>query len=305
MTALIVGCVGVTFSLMTNSRAILLDGLFNLAYFVTALLTIKVAHLIARPETEDYPLGFSYFEPLINGFKGVLIFGISILALFDALTNLFQGGRLIEVGPAIGYGVFATLACLMTTVLLRRAHRYTSSPLVGADTVSWTVNSAISGAALLTFCALPVVIAKGWTALAPYVDPFLVSVIVVISLSAPVRMAWFALMAMLNRAPPPAMRAPIVATIRDTLADLPSQFVYVRMIRPGRTLFVVAHVVLPEDFPVANLVALDAIRERVEANVLRAHGPAIVYVLFTANKKWAEPKTAAAAEAPTENLTPT
>ena len=302
ITALVVGCAGVGASFVTDSQAILLDGLFNLAYFVTALLTIKVARLVARPDTEDYPLGYSYFEPLMNGVKGVLILGISVLALIDALIALLDGGRLVEVGLAIGYAVFATSACTMTAVLLRRASRHTGSPLVGADAASWTVNAAISAAALLVFCSIPVITALGWTELTPYADPFLVSVIVLISIAVPVRMAWRALAAMLNRAPPPEARAPIVATIRETLSDLPSQMVYVRMIRPGRTWLVAVHVVLPVDFPVAGLATLDDIRERVQASVRRDHGFAIVDVLFTADRKWAEPTAAAAAEAPTGTL---
>ena len=300
-TAITVGCVGVVFSLLTNSQAILLDGLFSLAYFITALLTLKVARIVSQPDDEDYPLGYSYFVPLVNGFKGVLILGISMLALADGLSALLKGGRLVEVGPAIVYGIIATLACTSTAVLLRRAHRRTASPLVDVDASSWTVDAAISSAVLLTFCAIPVVNAMGGAALVPYVDPFLVSVIVVISLGIPIRMAWSALMAMLNRAPPREIRDPIDATIRDALADLPSRSVYIRIIRPGGTLLVTAHVVLPDDFPITGLDAFDAVRARVEANVRRVHGPAIVDVLFTADEKWAAPVKAPDADATTES----
>ena len=293
-SALTVGIVGLAFSLLTGSQAILLDGLFNLSYFVTALLTLRVARLVTRPDDEDFPLGYSYFEPLMNGVKGILILGISAMALFDAVNSLLTGGRQIGIGLAIGYGVFATIACSGTGILLRRAHRITGSPLVGVDAESWTVNGAISGAVLLTFCAVPIVAAMGWTEAVPYVDPFLVTVVVLISVSIPVRMAWQALMELLNRAPPPEVRGPIAALVRKELGELPSRKVYVRMIRPGRTLYVAVHVLLSGDFPVSDLGTLDAIRDRVDQAVRRIHPNVFVEVVFTADERWAAPSSAVA-----------
>jgi predicted Co/Zn/Cd cation transporter (cation efflux family) len=60
--ALVVGAMGIAFALMTNSRAILLDGLFNVSYFAIALLTLKVAQIIARPDDAQFPFGYGYFE---------------------------------------------------------------------------------------------------------------------------------------------------------------------------------------------------------------------------------------------------
>lgn len=296
--ALTVGCAGLGFSVVTGSQAILLDGAFNLTYFVTALLTIKVSRLVVQPDTEDFPFGYSFFEPLINGFKGVLILGISMLALFDAATALFSGGRSIVIGPAIGYGVFATLACGATAMLLHRAHRSTRSPLVGVDAENWMLDGIISGAVLLAFCAVPAVEAMGWSRAVPYVDPLLVTAVVLISLGIPVRMAWRAVVELLNRAPPPEERAPIVATVKEVLADLPASAVYVRMIRPGRTLYVVAHVVVPDDLSIDSVSTLDGVRRRVDTALRRTHTNVFVDVVFTADPYWAAPRSS------TPNTTP-
>lgn len=290
--ALGIGCIGVIFSQITGSRAILLDGLFNLVYLVTALLTIRVSKLVRLPDTDEYPLGYIYLEPVMNGVKGVMIFGLSILALFDAVYALFHGGRVIAAGAAIGYGVFATLACLATAFFLRRAYRKTNSPLVGVDAASWSVNGAISAAVLITFGAIPFIEASGWASVVPFVDPFLVSVVVLISLVVPIRMAWQAALALVNRAPVAAERDPVVATIRKSLSDLPSRSVTVRMVKPGRSLHIAVYVVLPIDFPVTGLATLDDVRARVQEAVQQGHGTATVDVLFTGDERWAVPNTA-------------
>ena len=56
--ALLLGIAGVTAALATGSRAILLDGLFNLCFFVTALCALRVARLLTRPDDERYPYGY-------------------------------------------------------------------------------------------------------------------------------------------------------------------------------------------------------------------------------------------------------
>src|SRR6187431_2040732 len=109
--ALALGLVGVAAALLTGSGAILLDGLFNLCFFATALLALRVATLVARPDDERYPFGYLFFEPLINTGKGLLILGVSLFALFDAVSAILAGGRVVVVGPAMVYAAVATVAC--------------------------------------------------------------------------------------------------------------------------------------------------------------------------------------------------
>lgn len=127
---LVIGCVGLIFSVISSSQAILLDGLFNLTYFATGLFTLKVARLVFKGDDERFPFGYAYFEPLVNGLKGVLVLGVSLMALVDALQTLFTGGRSISAGAAITYGIFAATACWLLALLTRRGAKRTVSPLV-------------------------------------------------------------------------------------------------------------------------------------------------------------------------------
>ena len=287
--ALTVGTAGVSFSILTNSRAILLDGLFNITYSAFALATVRVAQLAVQPDNEEFPWGYAYFESLVNAGKGLLILGVSAGAFADSLLALFAGGRLISAPPAIGYGVFATVACIVTALLMREAHRHDPTPLVRVDVENWTVNSMISGAVLLAFCIVPVARALGLEAVTPYVDPFLVTAIVLLSLEIPVRIAWRAIMELLDRAPPKSVTQPIHEAIDTVLASLPISARYVRVIRPGRMLFVTIHIVLPRSFPIGTLATLDKIREEIDSSIRRIYPRVITDVLFTGDQRWAAP----------------
>lgn len=291
--SLVMGTVGVSFAVLTGSGAILLDGLFNLTYFIVALATVRVARLSTRPDSEEFPFGYAYFESLINAGKGLLILGVSAVALVDSLIALTTGGRDILAGLAIAYATFATIACTLTALKLRRAYRDHPTPLIQADVENWLINSLVSGAVLLAFCLIPLARLLGWDAITPYVDPLLVTLVVLICLGMPVRLAWRAVMELLDRAPPVHVTHPVREAIDRSLAPLPVKTLYVRMVRPGRTLFVTVHLVLPEDYPVETLKALDEIRARLDAAVRRVHPRVVTDVLFTAEERWAAPTTGA------------
>ncbi|WP_111655531.1 cation diffusion facilitator family transporter [Isoalcanivorax indicus] len=287
--ALLLGVVGVTAALGSGSRAILLDGLFNLTYFLVAVITVRVGALAAGPDNERFPYGYAYFESLVNAGKGLLILGISGVALVDAVMTLLTGGREIAAGLAIVYASFATLACSATAWMMHRTRRHVRSPLVRADFENWLVNSLISAAVLGAFCLVPLFRWLGWTSLVPYVDAVLVLGVVLLCLSVPIRMASRAVMELLNRTPPASLAVPVRHAIEEALSNLPVQALYVRMVRPGRMLYVTVHVVLPQDYAVHTLAELDDAYRQVYAAVRRVHAVTVADVVFTADETLAAP----------------
>lgn len=286
--ALALGLVGVAAALLTGSGAILLDGLFNLCFFATALLALRVATLVARPDDDRYPFGYLFFEPLVNAGKGLLILGVSLFALFDAVAAILAGGRVVVVGPAMVYAAVATLACTAVALVLRRAVRRAPSPLVAADVENWTVNALVSGGVLAGFILATVLERRGHAGAAAYVDPAMVAAVVLVSIAIPVRMAAGGLFGLLNRAPAPGVVADMEAAVRKALGDLPLNRLWLRAIRPGRTAYIVVHAVLPPGTPL-DLAAGDRLRGAIIAALAARHGPMVADVIFTEVEAYAAP----------------
>jgi predicted Co/Zn/Cd cation transporter (cation efflux family) len=258
----------------TGSGAILLDGLFNLCFFVTALFTLRIAALLARPDDERYPFGYLFFEPLINTVKGLLILGVSVFALVDALVALAAGGRGVAFGPAMLYAAFAVLICCAVVLALRRALRHVSSPLVAADTDNWIVNAVISAGILAGFALAAVLQRAGHATAARYVDPAMVALVVLLSIAIPVRMATTGLMALLSRAPAAPVVAGMEALVRGALGDLPVAHLYLRAVQPGRTGYVLVHVLVPPGTAL-DLATSDQLRGSVIAALAARHAPVV------------------------------
>ena len=126
---LVLGGLGIAFAIVSASQAIQLDGLFNLSYFVTGLFTVKVAALVAGGDDDRFPHGYAFFEPLVNGVKGTLVLGVSLMAIVGAVQALFGGGRVIAAEEAIAYGILASLICWGIAWFSRRVSKSTDSPL--------------------------------------------------------------------------------------------------------------------------------------------------------------------------------
>jgi cation diffusion facilitator family transporter len=285
----LVGCVGVAVALESSSQAIFLDGLFNLTYFAMALFTLKVAALLPLGDDERFPYGYAFFEPLVNGIKGTLVLGVTIMAAFGAVRALLSGGTTIAAGVAIAYGAFATVVCGAIAVTTHRGGRLTGSPLVKADAANWVINAAVSFCVLVAFAGILVLDGLELTAYTPFVDPLVVLTVAAISISVPVRMAWQALMTIMNRAPDADTVAQITQMVDAGLSSLPVQERFVRVIEPGRQRMVTVHVVLPGDYRPDGLGELDSIRLQTFQSLRAAHPATILDVFFTADRQWGAP----------------
>jgi cation diffusion facilitator family transporter len=285
----IIGCVGLTVAALSGSKAVLLDGAFNLVYAVAGVFTLRVARLVQAGDNARFPLGYSFFEPLMNGAKGALVLGLSVLALFDAIYALATGGREIAAGMAVGYGVFASVACWTLAAIATRGAKQSGSPLVEADAQNWTVNALISTAVLGGFLGMFALRGTRYEHLLPYVDPTMVLVVVLISVAVPIRMSWAALMELLNRAPNAKIVDEVESTIASVVAALPVTDLFVRVIQPGRTRYVSAHVVLPKDYKVEDLALFDSLRDEAQSALVALHETTIVDLLFSADPKWGAP----------------
>lgn len=286
VTCLVVGCVAIVFVYLSSSQAIVLDGVFNIIYFITGLLTLRIARLLREPGDEEFPFGFAYFEPLINGIKGTLVLGMSLVALVAASAAVAKGGRQIGAGAAVGYAVFATVACWGAFVGIRSVSRRTESPLLRADAANWMVNGVVSTAVLLAFLSMYLMRSLGADHLLPYVDPVLVIALVAVTISVPARQAWRALMEMLNRAPSSSIRHKVRSAVEASLGNFPFEELFVRVVQPGRVRYVSAHVVLPRHFEMKSLESLDQIRARTWTALQADHPGTILDVVFTMDRRW-------------------
>ena len=283
--AVILGLLGLTVAIASGSGAILLDGAFNLCFFATALLTLRVATLVARPDDERYPFGYLFFEPLINTVKGLLILGVSAIALFDAVVALASGGRAVHSAPPSPTPPPRPWPARWSSSPSAAPPRAPSSPPTSRTGPSTPSSRAASSSAS---SSPPPSFAPATPAPPPRRPgdgrprrPRLAR--------GPGRMAVRGVGALLTALPTPRSSPAWRRLARGALAPLPVARLWVRAIQPGRVTYVTVHVLLPPGDPARPRRGPIALRGRVIAAVAARHAPVVADVVFTATEAYAAP----------------
>jgi len=276
------------FAIITHSGAILFDGIYSLIAFFMAILTLKVAHLVQRPDDDRFHFGYTAIEPTLNLFKSLIIICTCIYAVFGSVVSLLEGGNPAEYGIAIIYGVIATLGCFAVSAYMYYKGKDLRSDLVGVDARTWFVDGVLSAAILVGFFIAYTLQYFGLGQYAPLVDPILLIVLGISMLPIPGKIMLDSLNEVINKAPSEAVSAVIEKKLKQTLSDVPYEHVEVRISKRGRDVYLLVHIVVDDSFSFATIRELDDIRGQCEAS-MREWDPAIIMdILFIRDYKFAD-----------------
>ncbi|WP_339671184.1 cation diffusion facilitator family transporter [Dasania marina] len=294
--ALLVSLYGVTFfivlalgfAVFTNSGAILFDGIYSLIAFATTLVTLKVAKLAEKPDDELFHFGYTSLEPTLNLFKSLIIIVACVYAGVEALMRLRTGGTSAEYGWAVVYGVLSTVGCFVVSYFLKKMGRDIRSGLLAVEAKTWFVDGLFSLSVLLGFIVAWVINQTAYADLAPYVDPLLLVILVVLALPIPGRILLDSLREVILMAPPAKVVNEIEAKLFELLGHIPHQLIELRVTKRGRNTYVMVHFVVTEDFKINSIKELDQIRYDTMA-ALKLWNPEVVLdILFVQDLALAE-----------------
>tara|TARA_R110002153_G_scaffold124543_10_gene271044 strand:+ start:20855 stop:21775 length:921 start_codon:yes stop_codon:yes gene_type:complete len=279
--------VALGFALITHSAAILFDGIYSLIAFFMALLTLKVANLVQKPDDDRFHFGYTAIEPTLNLFKSLIIIATCLYAIVGSIDSLMTGGNSAEFGLAIIYGVIATIGCFAVSSYMKYQGKNLRSDLVGVDARTWFVDGVLSASILLGFCLAYFIEKTSFAGYAPFIDPLLLIVLGTAILPIPAKIMLESLNEVINKAPPEAVTLVIEKKLKQTLVAVPYEHVEVRISKSGRDLYILVHIIVAESFSVATISELDDIRISCET-AMREWNPSILMdILFIKDPKLA------------------
>lgn len=281
---LVFGLLGVGFFLWSGSEAILLDGAYSLISLVMALGALRVSRLVRQKDSKRFPFGYAHFEPIINTLRVAVILGVDLFAVMSAVAALSNGGRPLDTGPAVIYGVLSAAVCIAMSVFQRRSARIADSPVLRVDARSWFVDGMISSGVGLTFLLGAWLEGGAYASWVPFLDPVLVIVLVVVSLPFTLTSLKENLPQMLQASPPESVREEVHAHVKDALSDFDYADFSVRMINMGRTFYTLIHVVVPKGVRQLDVAQCDALRSDIVNRVSHINRRPVADVVFTAER---------------------
>src|SRR5690348_11435346 len=197
----LLGVLGVASGLVTNSQAIIFDGMYSFVDVVPTVVSLLVVKLIARGTTHRFQYGFWHLEPLVAVLRDAILAVACVYAGIDALNSLTEGGHEVAYGRAAAWaGILCVIGLTMTVLLGRRARAF-KSPMLKIAARSWLVSASLSLALLIGFAGAIARDGTRWQNWIPYVDAAALLCMALIMLPMPLIGLWRSMIDVLQVAP--------------------------------------------------------------------------------------------------------
>jgi predicted Co/Zn/Cd cation transporter (cation efflux family) len=123
-----------------------------------------------------------------------------------------------------------------------------------------------------------------WSGVVDYVDPGLVTLMILAVILMPIRIVLDSLGELLTIAPEKPVQQEVQERFDELVADYPFVNSTLRMARVGRVSYLLAHILVRPEFRVQDVSDLDTIRKRIEAGIRDLHPSWEVDTLFVADE---------------------
>ncbi len=117
---------GIVAAYLSNSQAVLMDGLFSLIGFTAAFLGKRVTRNAQRKADKFRPFGYASDEAIFKTFRSLSLLGLVIFAMTSATLNIVgylngEPQRQLIFAPMLVYFAVIGLTCLILRAIHRRA----------------------------------------------------------------------------------------------------------------------------------------------------------------------------------------
>ena len=288
---LFMAALGLGFALLTDSDAVLLDGVFSLIGTAVALVSMRVANMVRRPDDAQFQFGYAVYEPMLNLGKGLLIAIVTIFASVAAVQSILDGGRQVRGGMAVAYAVIAAVGCFVFALVQRRMARKTGSPLLEVDSRNWFVDGLLSVGVALAFLVTVFLAGTGLEWLMPYTDPGVVILLSLASAPIPIGIVRANWKQILGHAPEPDTQHEAQRRVAAALEGTTGLTPHLRLLETGRVYYLQIYLVVAPDSEVTGLEEMDRLRDRIERSVRKENAIVGLDVIFTRDEHWVRQTT--------------
>lgn len=276
---------GVAVSYLSHSDALLVDGLFSLVNFFSAIVAARIGARVFYEPNRSRPWGYDFDEAIYVTFRSLVLVGVLGFAAFvsgSKIFTFFTGGYVQELvfGPIAFYAVTIFLICLSLACLLRWAFVKTgrSSSILQTESRAAVIDGFITFGSAAALLSLPFL--KD-TPLAPYLpigDAVIVTALVLVMIWQPLSVFKRTLADLAGVSAPAETVAKVGRAARALAREHDYKFHRVGVLRAGRTHF--AALYLDPQRP-TTAQEIDTFQEKAKARLEDVIGPTRTEIIIT------------------------
>lgn len=242
---LFMGVAGVLAAWLSNSSAVLVDGLFSLIGFSAAIIGARISARVHLGPDRLRPTGYAADEAIYQTFRALSLVGLIAFAFGNAvlsIVNYSRGGEMAELyyPPLYVYFVVICAVCAGMALVHHVAWRRTGrvSALLGMEAKAAVFDGVMSLAAGLGLAVLPLLKGGvlGWVA--PIGDSIIVLFLCCLAIGRYYRDFMDGLGELAGVSARPEVVAETRRTVRKAVDELGGRLVDLSVMKLGRTNFV-------------------------------------------------------------------
>lgn len=282
--AIFMALLGFGFSIFTASEAIFLDGVFSLVNVTMGVITLRVSRLVFEPSSNRFHFGKAQVEPLLNTTKGLLFFGVVVVAGYAAAKSILMGGQEMIFSWAFLYSLIAAGGCLGIGLYLNKQNEDNPTPLLAVEAKGWMIDAVLSGVVLLAFGGGYILSKTAYAGFTVYIDPGLVILMSLFVLPVPYKILKDNLWDLLLGAPDEDIQEGVHEIVTRTLKAAPIEDFDLRFAKTGRFIFcdILVLISKKENY---FLSSFDPIRKKIMREIEQQYPEIDLVIELTADKK--------------------
>lgn len=296
VATIILAAFGIIFGVISSSRSITFDGIYDLNDAVATSLSLFVANLIRNSVlanskdnkfAEKFTMGFWHLEPLVLAFNGSLIILSCIYALVTSVSSILEGGTTISFTFAIIYTLASLIISFVMLLFTRESNKSIKSAFIELDAQSWLLSTVFSLVWLIAFTVGYFLRDSNYSWVTPYIDPVILIIVCVMVLPIPFRSVKSAFADILLITPAD-LQAQVNVIADEVVKEYGflSQRSYVAKVGRGKQIEI--YFIVAKNSPAKSLEEWDELRDVIEHR-LEAESPNNwLTIVFTADLEWAE-----------------
>ncbi|OAN13749.1 cobalt-zinc-cadmium resistance protein [Photobacterium jeanii] len=181
---------GIGLGLWIGSLVIVFDGAYSFVSLALTLVSLGAAAYLHSDKHQHSEAKAITIESSVIAFKGLAITVMCLVSFYSAVTAILEGGRDINTGVALIFGVINVIGCFINYKVMAVYSVKADSALVDAESKQWLMDTVISGAVMLGFTIASILMMTSYAHLAPYADPLMVVIASVYFVVVPLKMTW-------------------------------------------------------------------------------------------------------------------
>lgn len=285
------GVAGVTAAHLSNSDALMIDGLYSGVNFASAIVAGKVAASVGRQPDRRRPFGYEADESLYVLARSLVLLGILAFAAFNSLNKIVRYAGGAEM-PELIFGPITIYMFAMVTTCFGLAAWHDLnwkkggrvSDILKAERSASIVDGLISAGAGGALLGVTLLEGTQFAFIIPVADAIVVLILATVMLGQPAGMLRNALREVVGESVAPELAGQIRARIDGVIEHLPCDLLEVAVTKLGRMHSVVSYIK-----PHGSVTAddLDTLRGELHASYSDILDLARSEIVFTAKSPYA------------------